>query len=121
MDYEFNIDNQGQAVASFSMGHEAIGRWLTDELGSNNAKIEELLDIVEKHEQKHLSKKDLRGKDFRLRINQDVVEVIAHSFGLEADEPLPEDTNIYDEAASAECGLMDFKQALLSWQEFVSE
>jgi len=32
---------------------------------------------------------------------------------------LPENTNLYDQESFSECGLQDFKQAVLMWQEFV--
>jgi uncharacterized protein YacL (UPF0231 family) len=52
-------------------------------------------------------------------MNQEGVEVVALSLGLEIDEELPENTNIYDDESHAECGLEDFQEALISWQEFI--
>ncbi|MBV1908219.1 MAG: YacL family protein, partial [Kangiellaceae bacterium] len=35
VDYQFRKNYLGQPVAKFSMGHEAFGRWFSDELSSN--------------------------------------------------------------------------------------
>jgi uncharacterized protein YacL (UPF0231 family) len=53
-------------------------------------------------------------------MNQEDVEVRALSLGMEVDdEELPENTNLYDNESYAECGLEDFQQVLISWQEFI--
>ncbi|CAJ0999327.1 hypothetical protein SODG_007227 [Sodalis praecaptivus] len=37
MDYEFLRDATGQVIVKFSMGHEAIGHWLNDEVKGDMA------------------------------------------------------------------------------------
>jgi len=39
MDYEFRRDPFGGYRARFSMGHEAIGQWLIDEVGKDEEKL----------------------------------------------------------------------------------
>ena len=40
MDYEFRRDPFGGYRARFSMGHEAIGQWLIDEVGKDEEKLD---------------------------------------------------------------------------------
>lgn len=120
MDYEFIFDEKNRPIARFSLGHEAIGRWFTEELGSDQMAIAKLLDSVRQGEQEPQSSIQLVGAEFQLRIEQNEVEVVGLAFEIDEliDEPIPEDTNVYDAESHAECGLEDFKQALLSWQSF---
>ncbi len=119
MDYDFTFDEYDKPVAEFSMGHEAIGTWLSEELGANQQRIEELIDIVDQLVHRRIQQRQIEGTEYQLKLNQEDVEVRALSLELEIDEELPEDTNLYDEESFAECGLEDFQQALISWQEFI--
>jgi len=121
VDYEFTLDEYDQPVAEFSMRFEALGRWLSEELGSDQQRIEELLDIIRQLEQQRLNSRELFGKDFQLSINSHEVKVFALALESTVDEELPENTKLYDDELYAACGLQDFKHALLSWQDFVAE
>ncbi len=101
------------------MGHEAMGTWFNDELGANQQRIEELVDIVDQLINRRIEQRLIEGTEYRLRMNQEDVEVVALSLGLEVDEELPENTNVYEDESHAECGLEDFQDALVSWQEFI--
>jgi uncharacterized protein YacL (UPF0231 family) len=101
------------------MGHEAIGTWFSDELGSNQQRIEEIVDIIDQLLLRRIQQRQIEGTEYQLRLNQEDAEVRALSLELDIDEDLPEDTNLYDEESFAECGLEDFQQALISWQEFI--
>lgn len=120
MDYEFSYDETNQPIARFSLGHEAVGRWFTEELGSDQQAITKLLETVRHAEQNRLNRLHVQGSEFQLRIEQNEVEVVALAFDIDVDEPIPEDTSLYDAESYAECGLQDFKQALLSWQMFIT-
>ena len=120
MDYEFCYDLLGQPVARFSMGHEAIGRWFSEELGPDLQRINELLSIIEQIELRGISRRQLIGSEFELHIDINEVEIFAQALDFDNNEELPEDTNLYDEESRSGCGLPDFKQALLSWKTFVS-
>lgn len=119
MDYDFTFDEYDKPIAEFSMGHEAIGIWFNDELGANQQRIDELVDIIDQLVHHRIQQRQIEGTEYQLRLSQENVEVIALSLGLEVDEELPEDTNLYDEESYAECGLEDFQEALISWQEFI--
>ena len=120
MDYEFSCDECQQPVARFSLGHEALGRWFSEELCSSQHRIEELLGIIQQFEVSRCGNHQILGPEFQLVINHDQVEVIALALSFDPDEELPEDTSLYNDESYAECGLQDFKQALLSWQAFIS-
>ena len=120
MDYDFTFDEYDKPIAEFSMGHEAIGSWFNDELGTNQQRIEELVDIIEQLVSRRIQQRQVDGTEYQLRMNQEDVEVRALALGLEVDdEELPENTNLYDDESYAECGLEDFQQVLISWQEFI--
>lgn len=120
MDYDFTFDEYDKPIAEFSMGHEAIGSWFNDELGTNQQRIEELVDILEQLVSHRIQQRQVDGTEYQLRMNQEDVEVRALSLGMEVDdEELPENTNLYDNESYAECGLEDFQQVLISWQEFI--
>ncbi|SIS59091.1 YacL family protein [Neptunomonas antarctica] len=121
MDYEFTVDDIGRPVAKFSMGAEAIGRWMSEEIRANQHEIDTLLGIIEQLEQRMIGQHQQRGSEFQLRLNQYEIEVLALVLDLDMDDELPEETNLYDEESYAGCGLQDFKEALLSWREFVGE
>lgn len=119
MDYDFSFDEYDRPVAEFSMGHEAIGTWFNDELGKNEQRIEEIIEVLDQLVNRRIQQRHIEGSEFQLRMNQENIEVIALSLGLEVDEELPENTNLYDDESFAECGLEDFQEALISWQDFI--
>lgn len=119
VDYDFTFDEYDKPIAEFSMGHEAMGTWFNDELGANQQRIEELVDIVDQLVNRRIEQRLIEGTEYRLRMNQQDVEVVALSLGLDVDEELPENTNVYEDESHAECGLEDFQDALVSWQEFI--
>ena len=119
MDYEFTTDDYDRPVAKFSIGHEAIGLWISEELRSDQQKITALLDNIRRLEQRDINQYHIEGRDFYLRLNDFQIEVIALALNIDVDEELPEDTHFYDQESYAECGLQDFKQAVLNWQSFV--
>lgn len=119
VDYDFTFNEYDKPIAEFSMGHEAMGTWFNDELGANQQRIEELVDIVDQLINRRIEQRLIEGTEYRLRMNQEDVEVVALSLGLEVDEELPENTNVYEDESHAECGLEDFQDALVSWQEFI--
>ena len=119
MDYDFSFDEYDKPIAEFSMGHEAMGSWFSEELGANQQRIKEIIDIVDQLIHRRIQQRQIEGTEYQLRMSQEDVEVRALSLELDIDEELPEDTNLYDEESFSECGLEDFQQALISWQEFI--
>lgn len=127
MDFKFFTNDQLQLEAKFSMGHEAIGRWLTEELGKNRDAIETLLQTIAKIEKNEIQDESIEGKDFVLRLHKDEVEIIALTFigdacsDFDDQDDIPEDTNLYNEEMRSECGLPDFKYAVESWLVFIAQ
>lgn len=119
MDYEFTIDEQYQPVAQFSIGHEAIGLWFTEELRKDKQSIAELLDIIRQLEQRKILHHHAQGRTFQLRLNTEQAEVVALALDIDIDEELPENTELYDQESYSECGINDFKQAVLDWEQFI--
>ena len=119
MDYDFIIDEQYHPVAQFSVGHEALGLWLTEELGRDKQAIAALLDVIRQLESRAILHHHTEGKEFQLRLNGEQAEVVALALEIDIDEELPEDTQLYDQESYAECGIDDFKQVILDWQVFV--
>ncbi len=136
MDFEFRKNIDGQPTAKFSMEHEAIGLWLSEEISNNKSKIVQILTLIEQFEQGSIAFKEIIGTEFQLSISYIGVEIKA--LNLEAyctnsgmdnfnnnefsenDDDCSEDAELYDKGSYAECGLHDFKIALLSWQEYIN-
>jgi hypothetical protein len=136
VDYDFRTNLYQQPEASFSMGHEAIGRWFTEELGASGDKIDVLLQELDTllAAGAEAEKFDMQGHTFRLCIHRGEVLIAALALGddepwseagCEADEDamvddLLENGRVYDQELYAECGLLDFYTALSSWRAFVA-
>lgn len=119
MDYQFTRNQNAQPIATFGMGAETLARWLSDELAGDQKKIKDLLQVIEKLENKDMTEFRLQGVEYDLQLNHHEIEVLAHELSLSAPEELPEGTELYDQESISGCGLEDFKQVLLSWQKFV--
>ncbi|MDN4502809.1 YacL family protein [Alteromonadaceae bacterium BrNp21-10] len=119
MDYQFFHQADGLPKAEFSMGTEALGRWFTEELATDQQKITQLLTAIEQLEQQQIKDYELIGNEFSLRLNQDEIEIFANSTQALETEILAEDIYLYEQESSCGCGLEDFLQVLLSWQQFV--
>ena len=118
MDYEFRRNLYGRYQAEFSMGHEALGLWLTEELATDQAMISILLNKLEKLQTQQCWHHHQPGREFMLTMNQDGIEVRAALLDDMADEA-PDDLTHYDQESQACCGLDDFRQLLESWAEFI--
>ncbi|WP_413111085.1 YacL family protein [Thaumasiovibrio sp. DFM-14] len=122
MEYEFKKNTlDGSYNASFSMGHEVVGRWLLEEFGVQRAAIESLIeDCLEKG----ISQKEWRhlGKHYSLLLQNGEVTIVANSL-LQEDAPLDEshqqqDLDYYDDEMTASCGLEDLLMMLRDWIVF---
>lgn len=117
MDFEFRRDIYGNYQAQFSMGHEVLGRWLIDELGSDAVTISSLLIMIERLESKKCWEHNLVGRELLLNMNQDGVEVrVALLDDLTGDAS--NELNHYDQESFSCCGLDDFRRLLEAWSEF---
>ncbi len=112
--------------ASFSMPHEAFGRWLNEAL-NQSLKLDEIsliltqaktvLDRTKLSWQHTSDEYQLTLEDGSAQISH---QCLSDEYGFEA-ESLEENFDFYDEEASSHCGLEDFIEALEDWQMFVAE
>ena len=123
MDYEFYHDDKNEPFAEFSMGHEAIARWINQEIGNNQDKATALLNTIEQLNSGKLPKYEQRGKELKLRIKNSEVSIIdcIDNHHDKLDEDLRNGTSFYGQETNSECGLEDFKAALESWLEYITE
>ncbi|WP_164549053.1 YacL family protein [Amphritea opalescens] len=121
MDYDFTHDIYGAFCAEFSMGHEALGYWLTYELRSRQAVIADLLRITESLKQKQRLDYVMEGSEYNLVLNQNEAIVRAHALDAYDDTEVPDDNlEFYDQESTASCGLEDFIELLEGWQQFTA-
>ncbi|WP_417225108.1 YacL family protein [Amphritea sp.] len=121
MDYDFTHDIYGAYCAEFSMGHEALGYWLTYELRSRQPVIAELLRITTELQQQQRREYLMEGSEYNLVLNQDEAIVRAHALDAYDDTEEPEDNLVYyDQESTACCGLDDFIEILQGWQQFTA-
>jgi len=120
MEFKFKTDTLNDSYrVEFSMEHEAFGRWLLNELGTEPKDINALLTIVNSLKGNNEVEKIIEGRDFSLTLTNDDVLVMANSLHLNSDLPEGEDLSHYDDESTSGCGLEDFEIMLESWLEFV--
>ncbi len=119
MDFEFKKNTlDGSYHVVFSSGHEAIGHWLLEELGSDLVKLDQLMRQIGAQKE-NLQEWRLLGREWSLFIEQNEVHITAnHLLNLE-NEDLDDDLSAYDEESESWCGLEDFEQVLHSWRAFI--
>ena len=91
MDYELKHDYMGAPSAKFSMGHEALGRWFTEELSNDVNLIDKILDSISIIENKGAFEQTFCGKNFELTIELGQVSVRALSLESSSEEELNDD------------------------------
>ncbi|MGR2766285.1 YacL family protein [Photobacterium ganghwense] len=120
MDYEFKKNTlDGSYHANFSMGHEAMGRWLTEEVGKNFALMDEV--VSQLGALKNSTREWRRiGEELTLSLQENEALIQANYLFSEDDTELEENMDFYDEEAVAICGFEDFEQVLQAWRAFVT-
>jgi len=118
VDYELSYNLLGHPEARFSMGHEALGIWLTEELGKDSQKLALVLANIEMLQLGQLQEIIVQGKEYQLLMQTDGVQVCAHQMFGDPQESELDEVELDNSLSFAECGLEDFKLALLSWQSF---
>jgi uncharacterized protein len=122
MEYEFRRNTlNGTVLASFSMDHEVLGRWLSQELGDNQGTFDGIIEAIAALRQGKISHWQLEGGDLSLELDAEQARVFANVLEFDADYQLEEDMNLYDAESQAFCGLEDFEQVLHSWRRFLKE
>ena len=121
MDYDFTHDIYGAFKADFSMGHEALGYWVTYELRSRQNVITELLRVINELQQRQRLDYLMEGSEYNLILNQDEAIVRAHALDSAFDDNTPDDNlELYDQESTASCGLDDFIEIIEGWQKFTA-
>ncbi|WPD74800.1 protein YacL [Dickeya fangzhongdai] len=119
MDYEFLRDVTGQVVVRMSMGHEAVGHWLNEEVKGQQAVLDEVEAAV-----RELAGSERQwerpGHEYTLLLDSEEVMVRANQLAFETDE-LEEGMSYYDEESLSLCGLEDFLELLEKYRTFVDK
>ncbi len=120
MDYEFRRNTLDDSFhAELSMGHEALGRWLVDELGTAHAEIDNVLRNLQDVMQQG-GEWNRPGKVFHLHLTQEEALVQANALLEGTDEEMPEqDFHAYEEESVSLCGPEDLMVLLEAWQDFI--
>jgi uncharacterized protein YacL (UPF0231 family) len=119
MDYEFRRDLSGQVIAHFSMGHEAIGYWLNEEIKGKLSLIEEI-ESAAKSIADSENEWSLAGHEYTLSIDGQEVMIRANQLDFSQDE-LDEDMHYYDDESLSFCGITDFLLMLERYRRFIQE
>ncbi|MBY4676954.1 YacL family protein [Marinobacterium arenosum] len=122
MEYEFGRDIIDRPYARFSMGHEAFGHWLVDELGEDQARLAGVQQQVARLLAGQGWEYELAGREFSLQLSRDEVVVRSNALGYEVELPPEEDEeelSCYDDELQAGCGLQDFAELLVAWRTFL--
>ncbi|MDP2559608.1 YacL family protein [Psychrobium sp. 1_MG-2023] len=120
MEFRFKTDFLSNSYrVDFSMGHEAFGHWLLNELGNDQAAIEQLLVKIELIKTERDVEELIEGRDFSLTLTEEDAIVMANSLHLEGELPQGEDMSHYDAESFSQCGIEDFESMIQSWQEFI--
>nr|WP_113864950.1 protein YacL [Brenneria salicis]NMN90626.1 hypothetical protein [Brenneria salicis ATCC 15712 = DSM 30166]RBP66880.1 hypothetical protein DES54_10289 [Brenneria salicis ATCC 15712 = DSM 30166]RLM32140.1 hypothetical protein BHG07_01835 [Brenneria salicis ATCC 15712 = DSM 30166] len=119
MDYEFLRDVTGQVMVRMSMGHEAVGHWLNEEVKGR-------LDVLDEVEaaarsvagNEHQWRKV--GHEYTLLLDDEEVMIQANQLEFTVDE-MEEGMRYYDEESLSLCGLEDFLRLVAKYREFVQQ
>lgn len=121
MEFEFTRNTlMGEYYVKCSMGHEIIGRWLQDEIGTNRQKIDQVCALLDEAQLRTSKEQKLLGTEISLVICEDEVTVQENS--LDHDAELEEQHSEYDYyncESTASCGLEDFELLIERWKDFI--
>ncbi|SHO55309.1 YacL family protein [Vibrio quintilis] len=121
MDYEFKKNSlDGVYYCQCSMGHEIVGRWLQEEIGSEKAQITRVLQFIRHAKQHHAREHCFTGREISVTICEDEV-VIQENTLLCADDDATqyeEELSFYESESSGCCGIEDFERLILQWADF---
>jgi hypothetical protein len=129
MEYEFVHDPiTGEARALFSLDHEVIGPWIEVELGHDDAKIKQLLTVIDNIANNSNQEVSITGSEYSITLTCNDISIQTNASINDNDSTsisnLPEmltDEHInLDQYEQAACGLEDFRALLLSWKQFTN-
>ncbi|WP_116475112.1 YacL family protein [Zobellella maritima] len=116
MEFEFLRDLEGRHRARFTMGHEALGQWLTDEVDPVEAA--ELLLVIGRIEACELQQFSKTYPEFSLLLTREEAELSAHALAFDTDQ-MEDGMAYYDDELYAGCGLDDLARVLKQWLKFI--
>ncbi|MFQ6372751.1 YacL family protein [Shewanella sp. YIC-542] len=122
MEYEFRCNPiTGLPSASFSMEHEAIGRWLSEELADNQTLCDQVKSAIDTLQQGRIQEWRWVGHDLTLEMDREQVRFYANALGFAdgAEVANAEGLSLYDAESAADCGLEDFQAVLSSWCDYL--
>ena len=117
MDYDFSFDQYGQPLAEFSMDHELVGQWFTDEIGQDIDKCNQLIHAIESIEVQAKEEQIFQGRNLVLTLTLD--EAIFHGEASMTEDAELTELGLTELEEHAGCGLTDFKTAVLDWAAFI--
>ncbi|TKB48054.1 hypothetical protein FCL40_14105 [Ferrimonas sediminicola] len=116
MEYEFKQGLTGEREARLSMGHEAFGRLLTEELGRPE-RVSELLETLMRTD--GLAERRIGLGEWTLTLELGEILLSHNALGIAEEQELDPEVELYDQESEACCGLEDLCQLLESWQQFL--
>lgn len=117
MEFEFFRDLNGQHRARFTMGHEVMGAWLTEEV--TMAETSELLGVIQRLEVGEIQEFKRAYRECSLLLTREEAELSAHALSFDSD--LEDGMAYYDDELYAGCGLDDLARVLTQWQDFCTQ
>ncbi|MGV3001806.1 YacL family protein [Vibrio sp. E150_018] len=124
MDFEFKKNTlDGYYRVVFSSGHEAIGHWLIEEIGTNITKLDSVLQQISA--QRNINQEwCLLGQEWSLFLEQNEVHIssnqlLSHETSI-YEENREDELSAYNEESESWCGIEDFEQVLHSWRAFIA-
>lgn len=116
MEYEFRRDLYDQPEAVVEMEQALFGRWLSEELGENRSRAQQLLQQAERLLAERRGQFDWHGSELSVQLDSDSARVWLQAEG-DIDE-LEDGFGLADEACEA--GLEDFIGLLRGWIEYLA-
>ena len=120
MDFDFKKNTlEGTYHVNFSMGHEALGRWLLEEVGKDFEVIETLF-VQIKLLKNSANEWTLIGNEMTLVLSAEEAIVQENSVLHQSDEEFEDGIDFYNGESISSCGLEDFEQMIESWKAFIT-
>jgi uncharacterized protein YacL (UPF0231 family) len=94
MNYQFIRDQQGSPVAEFDMGSEIFSQWFTQELGTDQHKIEAIFKAIQELRSRQIKEFVLQGNEINLLFDPDEVEARSKILDIQAPDELPDNCMI---------------------------
>lgn len=121
MEYDFYREADGSFDVKMSMGHEAFGNWMVENL-TDQASCAELLVTIAEAGKTSLEIKSRTGH-YQLNVGDGEVHIRADALDAHTPEEIEESSYshlaFYDEEMTAECGLEDFVPLIKDWALFI--